>query len=120
MCRYILKYFILREKYAQADVDDFLKTASEKGKRHFTEHYKSQPLLIQCVYVNLLTEAWRRIQSGHDEPYCTSYDIIEAKKDKIVKRLKTTDDEFLRDRFFPMISAKKQARYKDFIKKYKR
>ena len=119
-CRYILKYLILRENYAQADVDSFLETASDKGKKHFTENYGDKPLLIQCVYINLLTEAWRRVKSTDGLPSGAAYENIEVLKDKIVKRQKTTDDKFLCNRFFPMIFGKRRVRHKEFLRKYKK
>ncbi len=56
LVRYALKYLITREAHVDDDLQDFMNKASPKGKDHFEKHYGNQPPLLQCVYVNLLSE----------------------------------------------------------------
>ena len=119
LIRYALKYLITREAHVDEDIQDFMNKASAKGKEHFEKYYGNQPPLLQCVYVNMLLEVWRRAKMFRDVPLGKSYykaDIILA---KIAKRLKTTEDEFLCNRFFPYLSKMRLKRYEEFKKKYK-
>lgn len=119
LVRYALKYLIARKAHVDEDIQDFMNKASPKGKEHFAKHYGNQPPLLQCVYVNMLSEVWRRAKMFRDVPRGESYfkaDIILA---KIAKRLKTTEDEFFCNRFFPYLSKTRLKRYDEFKKKYK-
>ena len=115
----MLKYLITREDHVDEDINNFLSKASTKGKEHFEKFYGNKPPLLQCVYVNMLSEIWRRIKMFPSVPLGENYykaDIVLA---KIAKRLKTTEDEFLCNRFFPFLSKKRLQHYEEFIKKYK-
>ena len=119
LVRYALKYLITRETYIDEDIQTFISKASLKGKEHFTKYYGSQPPLLQCIYVNMLSEVWRRVKMFPGIPLGENYykaDIVLA---KIAKRLKTTEDEFLCKRFFPFLSKARLKRHEEFIKKYK-
>ena len=119
LIRYMLKYLITREAHIEEDIQNFLSKASSKGKKHFEEYYRNQPPLLKCVYVNMLLEVWRRVKMFPGVPIGENYfkaDIVLA---KIVKRLKTTEDEFLCNRFFPFLSKTRLNRYDQFTKKYK-
>lgn len=119
LIRYMLKYLITREAHIEEDIQDFMSKVSSKGKKHFEECYGNQPPLLQCVYVNMLSEVWRRVKMFPGVPIGENYykaDIVLA---KIVKRLKTTEDEFLCNRFFPFLSKMRIKRYNEFTKKYK-
>lgn len=119
LVRYMLKYLITREAHVDEDIRDFMSKASPKGKKHFEEYYGDKPPLLQCVYVNMLLEVWRRVKTFPGVPNGENYykaDIVLA---KIVKRLKTSEDEFFCNRFFPFLSKKRLKRYDEFIKKYK-
>ena len=119
LVRYALKYLIMREAYVDEYIHNFMSKASLKGKEHFEKYYGNQPPLLQCVYVNMLSEVWRRVKMLPDAPSGKNYykaDIVLA---KIAKRLNTTEDEFLCNRFFPFLSKARLKRYEEFIKKYK-
>ncbi len=119
LVRYALKYFITRESFVDKDIQNFMSKASLKGKEHLEKYYSNQPPLLQCVYVNMLSEVWRRVKMFPSVPSGKNYykaDIVLA---KIVKRLKTTEDEFLCKRFFPFLSKARLKRYQEFIKKFK-
>ena len=119
LVRYALKYLITREAFVDEDIQNFVSKASLKGKEHLEKYYGNQPPLLQCVYVNMLLEVWRRVKMFPGVPLGTNYykaDIVLA---KIAKRLKTTEDEFLCKRFFPFLSKARLKRYKEFLKKYK-
>ncbi len=119
LVRYALKYLITREAYVDEDIQNFISKASLKGKEHLEKYYGNQPPLLQCVYVNMLWEVWRRVKIFPNVPTGESYykaDIVLA---KIAKRLNTTEDEFLCKRFFPFLSKTRLKRYEEFIKKYK-
>ena len=67
----------------------------------------------------MLSEVWRRVKMFPGVPTGENYykaDIVLA---KIAKRLNTTEDEFLCNRFFPFLSKARLKRYEEFIKKYK-
>ncbi len=119
LVRYALKYLITHESFVDEDIRNFMSKASLKGKEHLEKYYGNQPPLLQCVYVNMLSEVWRRVKMSPSVPSGESYykaDIVLA---KIAKRLKTTEDEFLCKRFFPFLSKARLERYEEFIKKYK-
>ena len=119
LIRYMLKYLITREAHIEEDIQNFMSKASSNGKKHFEECYGNQPPLLQCVYINMLSEVWRRVKMFPGVPIGENYykaDIILA---KIVKRLKTTEDEFLCNRFFPFLAKTRLKRYEEFMKKYK-
>ena len=119
LVRYALKYLITRESFVDEDIQNFISKASLKGKEHLEKYYGNQPPLLQCVYVNMLSEVWRRVKMFPGIPSGENYykaDIVLA---KIAKRLKTTEDEFLCKRFFPFLSKARLKRYEEFIKKYK-
>lgn len=77
LCRYMLRSLLLRENYVDEDIAAFLNTAGRKGRKHFEEYYSDKPPLVQCVYVNLLNEAWRRVQISFHDPLCSAYDKLE-------------------------------------------
>lgn len=119
LVRYALKYLITREAFVDEDIRNFMSKASLKGKDHLEKYYGSQPPLLQCVYVNMLSEVWRRVKMFPGVPSGENYykaDIVLA---KIAKRLNTTEDEFLCNRFFPFLSKARIKRHEEFIKKYK-
>lgn len=62
LVRYALKYLITRESYVDEDIHNFMSKASLKGKEHFEKYYGNQPPLLQCIYVNMLSEVWRRVK----------------------------------------------------------
>ncbi len=119
LVRYALKYLITREAYVDEDIQNFKNKASLKGKEHLEKYYGSQPPLLQCVYVNMLSKVWRRVKMFPDVPIGENYYKADVVLAKIAKRLKTTEDEFLCKRFFPFLSKARLERYEEFIKKYK-
>ena len=119
LVRYALKYLITREAFVDEDIQSFMSKASLKGKEHLAKHYGSQPPLLQCVYVNVLSEVWRRVKMFPGVPTGESYYKADNVLAKIAKRLNTTEDEFLCNRFFPFLSKARLKRYEEFIKKYK-
>ena len=119
LVRYMLKYLITREAHVDEDIQAFMSKASHKGKKHFEKYYGNQAPLLQCVYVNLLLEVWRRVKTFTGVPNGENYYKADMVLAKIVKLLKTSEDEFLCNRFFPFLSKKRLKRYDEFIKKYK-
>ncbi len=119
LIRYMLKYLITRENHVDEDIQNFMSKASTKGKKHFEEHYGDKPPLLQCVYVNTLSEIWRRVKMFPGVPHGKNYYKADIALTMIAKRLKTSEDKFLCKRFFPYLSKIRLMRYGEFKKKYK-
>jgi len=119
LSRFILKYIITRAEFMYDDVQRFLSMASVEDKEHFEVYYADKPPILQCVYVNLLTEYRRRVQAFSGVLVGKFSDKFDETLTKIAKRLKITEAEFIVGRFLPMITQKRMKGLEEFIEKNK-
>lgn len=117
LCRYILRYYLFDEDKINADIENYLSTASKIEQQHFKDYYEEQPLIIQGVYVRLCMEVKRReanrLQDSHK-----AIDGVYTAVEKISKRLDLSVEECFTQRLYPYLAEKRNSRLKEFYKYY--
>lgn len=117
LCRYILRCYLFDENKINADIENYLSTASNIEQQHFKDYYESQPLIIQSIYVRLCMEIKRRennkLQDSHK-----AVDGIYTAVEKIAKRLDVSVEKCLTQRLYPYLAEKRNRRLKEFYKYY--
>lgn len=117
LCRYILRYYLFDEDKINADIENYLSTASKIEQQHFKDYYSDQPLIIQGVYVRLCMEVKRReanrLQDSHK-----AVDGVYTAIEKIAKRMDISLEECLAQRLYPYLADKRNRRLKEFYMYY--
>lgn len=117
LCRYILRYYLFDEDKINADIENYLSTASKIEQQHFKDYYSDQPLIIQGVYVRLCMEVKRReanrLQDSHK-----AVDGVYTAIEKIAKRMDISVEECLAQRLYPYLADKRNRRLKEFYMYY--
>ena len=117
LCRYILRYYLFDEDKINADIENYLSTASKIEQQHFKDYYSDQPLIIQGVYVRLCMEVKRReanrLQDSHK-----AVDGFYTAIEKIAKRMDISVEECLAQRLYPYLADKRNRRLKEFYMYY--
>ena len=117
LCRYILRYYLFDEDKINADIENYLSTASKIEQQHFKDYYSDQPLIIQGVYVRLCMEVKRReanrLQDSHK-----AVDGVYTAIEKIAKRMDISVEECLAQRLYPYLADKRNRRLKEFYMHY--
>lgn len=119
LSRFIMKFIITRAECMADDIEKFSDGASAADGEHFDTYYADKPPIMQCVYVNLLPECRRRMWAFSGVTLDRKCNRFNNGLEKIAKRLKLTEAEFLLGRFLPMLMLKRIKRLEEFIKKYK-
>ena len=117
LCRFILTYYLFYNDNMESEIAAYLKTVSEEEKTHYAYYYGNQPQIVGSVYIRLTEEMNRRKQVGlrdSDKFYTDIFATIE----KIKKRLNTSVEDFLTQRFYPFVVKWRIKRLRQFYKYY--
>ncbi len=64
LCRFVLQCYLFDEDKIEAEITDYLHTATAQEKEHYKEYYGELPPLIGAVYIRLQREIARRKSRG--------------------------------------------------------
>ncbi|MDE7164771.1 MAG: hypothetical protein K2O04_05035 [Clostridiales bacterium] len=117
LCRFILRYYLFDEDKIDADIARYLQIADEPARKHFEDRYGDELPIIQGVYVRLCLEIKRRKNAGLHNTNKAVVGIFVA-IDKLAKKLNTTPEEFMTQRFYPFIAEWRNRRIRQFYKEY--
>ena len=115
--RFLLKSHLFDNESIAGEIADYLAATDEEERLHFEKYYGEQPELIGGVYVRLRQEIARRQEARlHDSDKL--YDGIASAVKKVADRLHMTMEEYVRQRFYPFLSAWRNKRTTAFRKHF--
>ena len=117
LCRYILRYYLFDEDKINADIENYLSTASKIEQQHFKDYYEEQPLIIQGVYVRLCMEVKNRERNGLHDSH-KAFESIYTAVEKLAKPLKKTVEQCLTERLYPFVANMRNGRLRAFYEYY--
>ena len=117
LCRYILRYYLFDEDKINADIENYLSTASKREQQHFKDYYEEQPLIIQGVYVRLCMEVKNRERNGLHDSH-KAFESIYTAVEKLAKPLKKTVEQCLTERLYPFVANMRNGRLRAFYEYY--
>ena len=117
LCRFVLKCYLFDEDKIEAEITDYLHSATAQEKEHYREYYGELPPLIGAVYIRLQRELARRKSRGlHDSNKMT--DSIVSTAEKIAGRLNMSAFDFFAQRAYPVLAAWRNKRIRQFYRFY--
>ena len=117
LCRYILRFYLFNEDKINADIENYLSTASKIEQQHFKDYYEEQPLIIQGVYVRLCMEVKNRERNGLHDSH-KAFESIYTAVEKLAKPLKKTVEQCLTERLYPFVANMRNGRLRAFYEYY--
>lgn len=117
LIRFATKSYLFGNNKMEAEIADYLNTASEEEKQHFIYNYGEQPVIVQALYIRFIIEIrYRKSRGLHEsDNICTTFLNTTA---KIAKRVHMTADDFINQRFLPYIAEKRNKSARQFYKLY--
>ena len=117
LCRFVLKCYLFDEDKTEAEITDYLHSATAQEKEHYKEYYGELPSLIGVVFIRIQKEIIRRKSRGlHDSNKMT--DSIVATAEKIASRLNMSAFDFFTQRVYPVLAARRNKRIRQFYRFY--
>lgn len=115
--RFTTKSYLFGNDKMEAEVTDYLNTASKEDKQHFVDYYSEQPLIVQALYLRFIKEIdYRKSRGLHESDNIAT--AFTAAVTKIAKRVHMTTDEFIERRFLPFLAEKRKKSARQFYKLY--
>ena len=113
LIRFATKSYLFGNNKMEAEIADYLNTASEEEKQHFIYNYGEQPVIVQALYIRFIIEIrYRKSRGLHEsDNICTTFLNTAA---KIAKRVHMTADDFINQRFLPYIAEKRNKSARQF------
>lgn len=117
LCRFVLKCYLFDEDKIEAEITDYLHSATAQEKEHYREYYGELPPLIGVVFIRIQKEIIRRKSRGlHNSNKMT--DSIVATAEKIASRLNMIAFDFFAQRVYPVLAAWRNKRIRQFYRFY--
>lgn len=117
LIRFATKSYLFDNDRIATEIADYLATASEEERQHFTDYYGDKPEIIGALYIRFVKEVQKRSRRGlheSDNIYTTFMNLA----DKIAKRVHMTTAEFIDKRFMPYVAEKRMKSARQFYKLY--
>lgn len=115
--RFSLGYYIYNEKDIQKELTYYLTNASDRELAWFKANYINEPVLVQIVYIRLITEFERRRQNGLKSSGKTIDGLLTA-IEKLSKKINIPPEQFYMEKVFPIISTIRSRRRKEYYRFY--
>ena len=117
LTRFAIKSYLFGNDKMEAEVTDYLNTASREDNQHFVDYYSEQPLIVQALYLRFIKEViYRKSRGLHESDNIVT--AFTAAVTKIAKRVHMTTDEFIERRFLPFLAEKRKKSARQFYKLY--
>lgn len=117
LCRFVLKCYLFDEDKIEAEITDYLHSATAQEKEHYKEYYGELPPLIGAIYIRIQKEITHRKNRGlHDSDKMT--DSIVSTAEKIASRLNMSAFDFFAQRAYPVLAAWRNKRIRQFYRFY--
>ena len=117
LTRFAIKSYLFDNDKMEAEVTDYLDTASKEDRQHFVDYYSEQPLIVQALYLRFIKEIdYRKSRGLHESDNIAT--VFTAAVTKIAKRVHMTTDEFIERRFLPFLAEKRKKSARQFYKLY--
>ena len=115
--RFSLAYYIYNEKDIQKDLTYYMTNASDQELAWFKENYINEPVLVQIVYIRLITEFERRRQSGLKSS-SKAIDGLLTAIEKLAKEVNMPPEQFYMEKVYPIIATIRNRRHKEYYRFY--
>ena len=115
--RFSLAYYIYDEKNIQKELTYYLTNASDRELAWFKANYINESVLVQIVYIRLITEFERRRQSGLKSSGKATDGLLTA-IEKLAKEANLPPEQFYMEKVYPIVSAIRNRRYKEYYRFY--
>ena len=115
--RFSLAYYIYNERDIQKDLTYYMTNASDQEIAWFKENYINEPVLVQIVYIRLITEFERRRQSWLKSS-SKAIDGLLTAIEKLAKKVNMPPEQFYMEKVYPIIATIRNRRHKEYYRFY--
>lgn len=109
--RFSLKYYLYNEKTIEQEKAEYLSKVSNQELNWFNENYENKAILVQIVYIRLITEVEKRRANGlHGSN--KAVEGLRTAIEKLAKKAKISPEQYFAEKVYPIIATIRNRRFR--------
>ncbi len=117
LVRYTLTYYLYDQESVEKEKAEYLSKASAQELAWFEKNYADKLLIIQIVYIRLISEVERRKERGLQGSNESVEGLFSA-IDKLAANAKISSEQFIEEKIYPLLAVKDNKRIREFQRFY--